>query len=65
MGRILSEMGQFRPSPIAPFDIERSSMPLLGYSLTEPVDRNLPPHSHSRGQLFSLRSGLVNVKVES
>ncbi|MGH9690805.1 MAG: AraC family transcriptional regulator [Candidatus Acidiferrales bacterium] len=40
-------------------------MPLLGYSLTDPVDRNLPPHSHSRGQLFSLRSGLVNVKVES
>ena len=58
-------MGQSWPAPLTQDEIERSSVPLLGYKLAHPVDRNLPPHSHSRGQLFSLRSGLVIVKVDS
>jgi AraC-like DNA-binding protein len=45
--------------------MEQSSHPLLCLKIQRPSERDLPPHAHTRGQLFSLRSGLVIVQVES
>ena len=61
-------MGQPQKKPASPpngIDIEQSSFPLLCLKISRPVSRDLPPHAHSRGQLFSLRSGLVIVQLES
>src|ERR1700687_315626 len=58
-------MGQSQKLVSLPDDIERSASPLFCLRVSRPVGRALPPHAHSRGQLFSLRSGLVIVHLES
>jgi AraC-like DNA-binding protein len=58
-------MGQTEKSTITASELEKSDAPLLCLKLARPVDRDLPLHAHSRGQLFSLRSGLVIVQVQS
>jgi AraC-like DNA-binding protein len=58
-------MGQPREFAPTPKEMEQSSHPLLCLKIQRPSERDLPPHAHTRGQLFSLRSGLVIVQVES
>lgn len=58
-------MGQMQKGTITAAQMEKSDAPLLCVKLARPVDRDLPLHAHARGQLFSLRSGLVIVQVAS
>jgi AraC-like DNA-binding protein len=58
-------MGQPREFAPTPKEMEQSLHPVLCLKIQRPSERDLPPHAHTRGQLFSLRSGLVIVQVES